>query len=107
MGLIENLNKITTIPMVTLKELQRYIHLIQSNEVVAQMKEDKVILELETIEGIIYISLEDDNLKYKFIPSDKFNKIIVDTVKTKESLLVKAAEEKLSELLIKTYKDIL
>ena len=107
MGIINDINKLTTIPTSTLKDLQRSIYMIQSDEVVAQIKNDKVILELETFEGTIYISIVDDNIKYKFIPSDKFNEIIYNSIKTKESLLVKNAEEKIKEILIKTYKDIL
>lgn len=107
MGLIENINTITTIPLKSLKDLQHCVNIIHSNSAVTQMREDKNILELETFEGKILISIEDDNIRYKFIPSDNFNAIMVNSIKNKNSLLVKEVEDKLKKILIKTYKDIL
>lgn len=57
--------------------------------------------------GILYIRLEADSIKYKFIPSDKLESNVRATVLYKESLLTHKLEESLKHRIERSYKELL
>lgn len=73
---------------------------------ITQFKEGADFFKLNTFEGDIYIKVEDDTIKYKFIPSDDFNEIIKETILTKNSKLMDISLKRLRSTLVNTYKDI-
>lgn len=68
--------------------------------------EDKDVFELPIIEGKIYIKLDDDVIKYKFVPNEIFSNTVKETILNKKSKLMTVAIDKLKDGLTKTYKDI-
>ena len=105
----ENISKLSTIPVKSIAQLSRYINSIHSHDLVTQMMDDKSIniFEIQLFEGTLMLQIIDDNIKYKFIPSEEFSKAILDTVLSKKSLLVNELDKKLQRILQKAYKDVL
>ena len=105
----ENISKLSTIPVKSIEQLSRYINSIHSHDLVTQMMDDKStnIFEIQLFEGTLMLQVIDDNIKYKFIPSEEFSKAILDTVLSKKSLLVNDLDKKLQRILQKAYKDVL
>ena len=57
--------------------------------------------------GNLIISVESNALKYKFIPSTKFENELVATIKTGKNPLEVKLEETFVNRILKTYKDML
>lgn len=57
--------------------------------------------------GILYIKFENDEIKYKFIPSKKLEDCVSFTVLNKESPLVFALETALKNRIENSYKELL
>lgn len=100
------LSKLSTIPDKSLRQLHKYIDAMHSHDIVTQLIEQKELIELELFEGKLYIQLVDDNIKYKFIPNEKFEELVTKSIIDKKSTLVEEASNKLKAILTKTYKDI-
>lgn len=103
----KKLSTLSSIPEKSLVHFHQYLNDIHSHDIVTQMLEGKDIFELETFEGKLHLILEDDTVRYKFIPNDTFNRIVVDTIVNKKSNLVEDLSSKLKEVLVNTYKDLL
>lgn len=103
----EKISKIMTIDEMTLKRIGNAINLIHSDDLYEEIQKKDNYYEIPIFEGKIMIKREDNQLSYKFIPSETFQSIIKDTLLNGESLLTSELKERLSEILIKTYKDIL
>lgn len=102
--IINDLATITTVPNSSLDKLVNKANWCISHCVNECMINDKDVVEMDIGIGKLYIKL-DNNLKYKFIPSDNLSKCINDTIQNKKSPLICAAEESLSCRLRDTYKD--
>ena len=107
MSLEKKLSDLTIIPEKDLKKLTSYIDAVHSHDVATQLVDDNTVFELNTFEGSLFITLEDDVLKYKFIPNENFAKIIKATLITKKSLLIERMSEKLKESLVHRRKELL
>jgi hypothetical protein len=103
---LEKLSVLTTIPLNTFERLSSVINCVHSDTVVTQMVEGKDYFELDIIEGKIYVKLEDDVVRYKFIPNEEFDEIIKNSIITKRSKLVETSLDRLKRSLANTYKDI-
>lgn len=103
---LEKLSVLTTIPLNTLEKLGNVIECVHSDSVVTQMIEGKDYFELNTIEGKIYIKLENDTVRYKFIPNEEFDEVIKSSILTKRSKLIETSLDRLKRGLVNTYKDI-
>ena len=107
MSIEKKLSDLTTIPIESLGKLKDYLETIHSHDIVTQLLADKTLLELEIFEGKIYLQLDDDNVKYKFVPSEEFGKLVVNSILNKDSKLVGRVTEKLKNSLINWRKDLL
>ena len=103
----QKLSDLSTIPIWAIDKFDDYMKLVYSNDIVSKRKEKEQIIELDIFEGKLYIKLEDDNVKYKFIPSKEFDKVVRDSIIKKENKLLTAVSQKLKQALVTTYKDIL
>lgn len=106
MDLIDKLSSLTTIPKLHLNKFKTSLLKIYSNDVYTKSMDNNIV-ELELFEGTLLITLEDDCVKYKFIPNEDFDKLIKDSLLHKEDKLVIAALDRLKSAFINTYKDIL
>lgn len=103
----EKISKLMAIDEMTLKRMTNAINLIHSDDLYEEVQRKDNYYEIPIFEGKIMIKREDDQLSYKFIPGDTFQGVVKDTLLNGESLLTSELKNKLSEILIKTYKDIL
>ena len=106
MDIKEKLNILTSISTQTFDSLWDIIDWVHSDDIVTQFIENKDIIELPIIEGSIYIKLDNDVVKYKFIPNEKFSNTVKETIMNKKSKLMSVSINKLKDGLTKTYKDI-
>lgn len=107
---LENkLSTLSTIPEKALVKLHSYINRVHSHDIVTQVIENKDLIELEIFEGTLYISIdrETDSVKYKFIPNDEFNKLVVKSIVDEDSVLISEVSAKLKNALVNTYKDLI
>lgn len=103
----ENLSKLTTIPSESISKLSKYINLIHSNNVLERLLSGSDIIEIDIFEGKLIMKLDEDTLRYKFIPSDEFNKLMIDTITNKQSKLVTELSDRVKNTLINWRKDLL
>lgn len=106
MDYLEKLSVLTTVPLVNLEKLNDVIDSVHSDDVVTQILEGKEYYELGTMEGTIYIRVENDIVKYKFIPNEKFDEIVKSSILNKRSKLIDTSLDRLKRSLVSTYKDI-
>ena len=107
MKLNKKISLLTTIPKDAIDNISDYISFVHSHDICTQLKEGVEYIKLDLFEGNLYISIDsDDNVHYKFIPSEDFDKLVVNTILSKESTLVNTATAKLKSLLTNTYKDL-
>ena len=68
---------------------------------------DNDIMEIDIGIGTLYINIVEDELTYKFVPSKRLEKKIINTVNSGESYLAIDIESKLNSKLFNTYKELL
>lgn len=105
--MIEDLARITTIPVFTLKKLFNNLGYCICHKVLENYLEKNVDTCVNIGIGKLSISILDNSILYKFIPSQKFEQNLVDTIKNKESPLVNHAEDILIDKITNTYKELL
>lgn len=104
--ILQDLSDITTVPKAQLQTLFDKIILFCCHDVVEQLKEGNTKTELDLYFGKLYVLVEDETVKYKFIPSKKFERQMSESAITLNSPLTKTIETLLSERLTNTYKDL-
>lgn len=104
---IESISSITNIPIYLLNKIFDINLLEISNEIINnKIEEDKWEVNLANY-GILRITLNNENLIYKFLPNEKFNDIVRETIKTNKSLLINTIEDKLVKAIENNFKDML
>lgn len=105
--LIEDLATLTTISQNALVSLNEKSYSCICHSVCESMIEGKPLTEIDLGIGILYIKCEEDQIKYKFIPSKKLEENVTFTVKNKVSPLVLEVETSLKDRIESTYKNLL
>lgn len=105
-NLIEDLNTLTTIPNGTLNKLVDKVNYIICNDLEEAMLNSDNTMELNIGIGTLILTLEDDSLEYKFIPTQKLENSIVSTIKDKKNPLEVNIENALVSRILKAYKDM-
>ena len=104
---LEDLNVLTTIPLTALQALKdKGIDCI-AHSVLENVLSKNPLTELDIGIGILYIKLEDDSIKYRFIPSKKLEDTVASTILTKQSPVISRVETALKEKVESTYKNFL
>ena len=104
----EKISTITTIPTRKIKYLSDCVKHIHSHDLVTQnIEANNPIYTIQLFEGELLIKVEDDEIEYKFIPNEKFENIIRDSILSNKSSLTEAMKEKLKAILTSAYKDVL
>lgn len=105
-NLIKDLNILTTIPTASLDKLEdKVIWLICDNLTESIIKKEK-IAEIDIAIGKLIIKIDEENIKYKFIPYKKLEENIKSVVVNGKNPLEIVIEENLSTKFINTYKDL-
>ncbi len=107
MSMIEKCSALSGVSIKALNKLKNYINMIHSDDVYLDLQDGKNVIELETLEGTILIKCSKDEIKYKFIPSADFNKLIANTVETKTSGLVKSLDNSVINAMSNIYENLI
>lgn len=109
MDIKEKLSAVSGISKKSISQLINYMSLIDSNEIVNQIKfHPKEPVKLDTMEGQLIITLdEDDCINFKFIPSEDFSKMVQEAYLKKRDILKITLDKKVKEVLENTYKGLL
>ena len=106
-NLIQDISKISTIPQSTLKKLQEKSQLLICNNISQSMLENSDVVQTDIGFGILYISYNDQQIKYRFVPNQKFQQMIKSTIKNKKSPLIVKIQDYLQKKITNAYKDLL
>ena len=106
-SLCEDLSKLTTIPVSKLESLISLSCYCIDEELLESGLEGKEIMEYDIGIGTLLISLSNNSIRYKFIPSKQLEGHIVNSLKTKQNSLSNKIEKNLVDSIVNTYKDML
>ena len=104
--IVKDLSTITTIPVRTLDKL-----ISQSDWCICNAIEETILSGNDTVcvdigIGLIYMSINNNEVQYKFVPSSKLEKYVVDTVVNAKNPLTINLESTFINRILKTYKDM-
>lgn len=105
-NLIEDVSTLTTIGKYNLESLVDIVTSIISHDVVEDIKTQQPITSVDVGIGVLHITIQDDVLRYKFVPSRKLENCIRTTYISGESDLLTKVDEALGNRIMKTYKDL-
>lgn len=105
-NIIDDLSTITTIPPASLRKLFEKVGWCICNGVLESRLAEQDITEINLGYGTLIISIENNQIEYKFIPSSKLEKGLIETVVNKKNPLVVNLEETFANRILKTYKDM-
>ncbi len=106
-NILQDISQITTIPLASLNRLSEKIGWSICNCVEESVLKGETTTEVTFGFGALVISIEDNQLNYKFIPSKKFEKGLVETVVNKKNPLTVKLEDTFVNRIVKTYKDMM
>lgn len=107
MGVIEKSSALSGVSIKALTKLKNYVNMIHSDDIYLDMHDGKSVFEIETFEGTILIKYENNEIKYKFIPSADFNKLVATTIETNTSGLVKSLDNSVVNAMSNIYENLI
>ena len=107
MDVIEKSSALSGVSIKALSKLKNYINMIHSDDIYLDMRDGKSVFEIDTFEGTILIKHENNEIKYKFIPSAEFNKLVANTIETRTSSLVKSLDSSVVNAMSNIYENLL
>ena len=105
--LVNDISSITGIQQFTLEHLVDKCNLCICHDVFESVYCRNDTCEIDIGIGILYIKLEDDMIKYKFIPSKKLEESVRTTVSTGVSPLIETVEDTLKSKVENAYNRLL
>ena len=106
-NLIKDLNTLTTIEVASLERLSDLSVKIICHDIYENFLAVDHISEIDIGIGTLLVSIEDDIVKYKFIPSTALEQMLTKTFDSKTSPLLKAADKALVDKIEQAYKELL
>lgn len=103
---ISDMSNLTTLPISLLQQLSDKVEFIILHSIYESIICHENITEIDIGIGCLNILQENDCIKYKFIPSKKFEQDIIKTVKEKQSPLTMTIENTLQKKIIDVYKEL-
>lgn len=105
--LCEDLSKLTTIPTSKLESLCSLACYCIDEELLETHLSGEEVMQYDIGLGTLLITIRDNQVKYKFIPSTQLEANIVNSLKTKQNSLSNKIEKTLVDSIVNTYKDML
>ena len=103
---IKDLSVLTTIDEDSLQKLfEKYKQIIYHN-IFENIKSNKEEFYIDIEFGNLYIRLENDEIKFKFVPDENFQNTIFDIVLNKKDPLTENIEKTLRNRIMDTYKEM-
>ena len=106
-NVLQDISQITTIPLASLNRLSEKIGWCICNCVEESRLKGQDTTEVTFGFGALVISVENNEINYKFVPSKKFEKGLVETIVNKKNPLTVKLEDTFVNRIIKTYKDMM
>lgn len=104
---ITNLAKLTTISEYSLKRIFNILAVLWCNKVKDDYSDNPdAPVELDIEFGKLYLHI-DEEVKYTFVPSDKFNSMLDKTLRSDYDPLIKSLEDNLRHKISSAYKELL
>lgn len=104
--IIKDLSLLTTIPEKTItKLLKKEIYCI-CETIEEDILEGKDLSVLNLGFGVLYIKHINDEIKYKFVPTNELQKAITNTIVNKKNLLEDVLNTSLATKFMEVYKDL-
>lgn len=105
-NILDDLSVLTTIPKGVLEKLVTKSIETICYDVREQQLQNSPITEVDIGIGILYIKLEDDNIMYKFIPSEVLETKVLKTVNKQYKPVCGLAEASLKKRIMNAYKEL-
>ena len=105
-NLLEDVAKLSNIKSSIIKKFARVAEYCISDYVLESKIEDEDLTEIDVGIGKLTLLVDDDSLSYKFVPSTRLEKMIVDAYQKEESILTEKVEEGLENRLLSAYKEL-
>ena len=106
-NLIEDLSQLTCVSDTTLKKFVPLITYVIGHAVHEGQCEHKDIVEIDLGVGDLHIKIDDDEIRYRFVPSTDLQKTVSKTVTSKTSPIVTKLHTDLQDRIQRTYKEML
>lgn len=105
-NLINDLSTLSSVATYNLNSLCKLSETIISHSVAESLanKEDYATVDIGI--GTLFIKRVEDEIRYKFVPSDRLDKVVTNTYKNGKSDLEKTVDEVLGRRIMNTYKDL-
>lgn len=104
---IENVSKLTTIPEKNLTRLQDIYALVVCDAVEDSLLAGDTVANVDIGFGTLGVKFEDNELRFRFKPSAKFEEELIDTLVNKRNSLTHEIEKSLVSKIVQTYKDLM
>lgn len=105
--LLQDMADVTTIPKMRLDQLADNAINFIAHYIRESADCGESDLSVDTGIGVMHIRIEDENIKFKFIPSSKLENGIKYAITSGESPLINKVEALLKDRICNTYKDLL
>lgn len=106
-NLINDISTLTTIPTKYLAKLNDKALVCICDSVEESLVAEQEITEINIGIGTLYIKLEGELCKYKFIPSNELQKAVKATILNRQSSLTHELETTLVNKIMNSYKDFM
>ena len=106
-NIISDISTVSTIPENSLIKLIPIANKCISHAIFESLESKQEITELDIGIGTLLIQLFDENIKFKFIPSQKLEDTITSTISTGKSDLTYTVEEALKNKILYAYKNLI
>ena len=107
MEIIKELNNLTSIPEKIFEKLSDNIMFLILQNLEETLIKKESICEIDLNLGTLIISIEEETLKFNFIPSKKLEKEILKTIENGENSMQEILINNMVSTLEKTYKELL
>ena len=106
-NILDDICQITTIPTASMQKLFDKVGFCVTNAVYEGYLNKQSMVELNLGIGTLIVLIESNELIYKFIPSNKLEKNIIDSIRHNKNPLDIKLEDTFANRILHTYKDIL
>ena len=103
----EDLSTLTTIPKNTLQKLNQKVEWIICNSIYEDILKNEKLTKIDLGIGLLLIENQEEEIKYKFIPSQRLEQSIREVYIDKKNPLQLELEKTLANRIINTYKDFI
>ena len=105
-NIIEDVANITTILVASLQKLNDKFVWCMCNAVEESKLKEEEFVSLNIGYGTLMISVVNNQIQYKFVPSNYFEKNLVSTIVNGKNPLINALESNLVNKIVEAYKDL-